>query len=46
MDWIKCNNCEKEFRVICDSNTPTEFCPFCGEIHGHEHDEIVEDYDE
>lgn len=42
-DWIICNTCEEEFRVVSDALTEVGFCPFCGsEIE----QELDEDYEE
>jgi rRNA maturation endonuclease Nob1 len=30
MNWITCQECEEEFRVITDSMTPITYCPLCG----------------
>ena len=29
-DWIECNSCWAEFKVISDSDELPEFCPYCG----------------
>jgi DNA-directed RNA polymerase subunit RPC12/RpoP len=29
MDWITCTDCEEEFRIINDSETKVQYCPFC-----------------
>lgn len=30
MDWIECQDCGEEFKVISSSVDLVEFCPFCG----------------
>lgn len=29
-EWITCQNCEDEFRVITDSLVGASYCPLCG----------------
>lgn len=44
MKWITCNSCDEEFRVISDTGTFVEYCPFCGGDIINDEDED-EDYD-
>lgn len=44
MDWITCESCEEEFRVVCDTVSPVIYCPFCGA--DIEVDEDTSDYEE
>ena len=30
MNWIECDSCGEEFKVVTDSFERVEFCPFCG----------------
>ncbi len=45
MKWIECNDCAEEFRVICDSGTLVNFCPFCGSEILHSEDDHEENED-
>jgi|APCry1669193128_1035447.scaffolds.fasta_scaffold06006_7 Zn-finger nucleic acid-binding protein len=40
-DWVTCDNCEEEFRVINETLAEVEYCPFCGEMLD---DSLDEDY--
>lgn len=48
MDWITCNDCGEEYKVISDTLESVAFCPFCGtEIeleYDERDDEDEEDY--
>lgn len=45
-DWVECESCWAEFRVVSDSDEIVSFCPFCGtEIDCSEDDED-EDYED
>ena len=45
-DWITCQECESEFRVISDNHDPVLNCPFCGyELDEEDLDDDLEDYD-
>lgn len=35
-DWIQCPSCDEEFRVVSDTGSLVEYCPFCG-------DDIIEE---
>lgn len=45
MNWIECNSCEEEFRVISDQGPEINFCPFCGENIEVEVDDEEDDED-
>lgn len=46
MNWIECQGCGEEFRVICDSAVEIKFCPICGdEVELEEDEDYEEDYD-
>ena len=30
-DWVECQGCWAEFKVISDSDEPVAFCPYCGD---------------
>lgn len=30
MNWITCQECEEEFRIVTDSLAPITYCPLCG----------------
>jgi rRNA maturation endonuclease Nob1 len=49
-DWMECESCGTEFRVISDTDETVSFCPYCGsEVEPDEEDEEEfeedEDYD-
>ena len=46
-DWIECQSCWAEYRVVSDSDTAVEFCPFCGaEVEEEDtEDDFEEDQD-
>lgn len=44
-DWIICDSCETEFKIMTDSLEPTCYCPFCGSEIEEESDEDDEDYE-
>jgi hypothetical protein len=48
-DWVECESCLTEFRVVSDSDEVIAFCPFCGsEIEcqdDDEEEEFEEDHD-
>lgn len=47
MKWFECSSCGEEFRVICDSGTLVEYCPFCSEPIEESDDEIdMDTFDE
>ena len=31
MDWIECQSCWAEFKLISDVDSPISYCPYCGE---------------
>lgn len=35
MKWIECNECGEEFRVLSDSDSLINYCPFCGDDITH-----------
>lgn len=50
-DWVECQSCWAEFKVVSDTDEPLGFCPFCGEVVEAEDDDEEEfeedlDYDE
>jgi rRNA maturation endonuclease Nob1 len=45
MKWFDCQSCGTEFRVVSDSTSTIEFCPFCGDSMEIETDDEDEDYD-
>jgi rRNA maturation endonuclease Nob1 len=44
MKWLECQSCGTEYRVVSDSTSAIEFCPYCGDPMDIE-DEEDEDYD-
>lgn len=38
-DWLECQSCWADFRVVSDTDSAVAYCPYCG-------DEIVNDDDE
>ncbi len=42
MDWIECESCSMEFKVLSDVLETVSFCPFCGD----DVKQIDDDYDE
>lgn len=38
-DWVECQSCWAEFKVVSDSDESINYCPYCG-------GEIEEDYEE
>ncbi len=44
-DWIECQSCWAEFKIVSDSDELPQFCPFCGGEVEHDDDEDEEDYD-
>jgi rRNA maturation endonuclease Nob1 len=47
-DWIECQSCWAEFRVVSDTDEIVAFCPYCGcEVeHKDEEDEEENEYEE
>lgn len=46
-DWIWCEECDNEFKVLSDStNEHINYCPFCGTDIEDEEDDDIEEYDE
>ena len=43
MNWINCNDCGEEFRVISESLEQISYCPFCGNVIEQELDEEEEE---
>lgn len=31
MNWIECDSCSTEFKVVSDSDDVVSFCPYCGD---------------
>lgn len=48
-DWVECESCWAEFRVVSDTDELVAFCPYCGsEVDVEDEDddfEEDEDYD-
>ncbi len=48
-DWVECESCWTEFRVVSDTDELVAFCPYCGsEVESKDEDEDFEedkDYD-
>jgi rRNA maturation endonuclease Nob1 len=44
-DWIECQSCLTEFRVVADTDESIMFCPYCGGEIEHKDDEDEEDYE-
>ena len=45
-DWVECESCGTEFRVVSDSDETIEYCPYCGAgLDIEDNDEEDEDYD-
>ena len=48
-DWIECQSCWAEFRVVSDSDETVQYCPYCGgeiELEDEDEDEDYDDYEE
>jgi rRNA maturation endonuclease Nob1 len=47
-DWIECQSCWAEFRVVSDTDESVTFCPYCGGEIEHEDDEddVYDEYEE
>ena len=46
-DWIECDSCLAEYRIISDCDETITYCPYCGEIMDTESDEDEDDeYDD
>lgn len=46
-DWIECQSCWAEYKVVSDSDETVTFCPYCGaEIEEEDEDDIEEEYDD
>lgn len=43
-DWVECQSCMVEFKVVSDTDEPLAYCPYCGS--DIEHDEIEEEFEE
>lgn len=43
-DWVECESCGTEFRVVSDSDELLAYCPFCGADVENEVEE--DDYEE
>ena len=46
MNWILCDHCEEEFRIITDSLTIPHYCPMCGEDLDLDDDILEEEWEE
>lgn len=48
-DWVECESCWAEFRVVSDTDELVAFCPYCGsqvDVEDEDDDfEEDEDYD-
>ena len=47
-DWVDCESCLAEFRVVSDTDEPVAFCPYCGsevETIDEDEEEFEEDKD-
>lgn len=47
-DWVECESCWTEFRVVSDSDEVVGFCPYCGseiECQDDDDEEFEEDLD-
>lgn len=47
-DWVNCEGCWAEFRVVSDTDELVAFCPYCGEqvdSTDEDEDEFEEDKD-
>lgn len=48
-DWVECESCWAEFRVVSDTDELVAFCPYCGsQVDAEDEDddfEEDEDYD-
>ena len=45
-EWITCEGCEEEFRIVSDALQLPQFCPFCGtEIEHEDEDGEESDFD-
>ena len=43
-DWIECQSCWAEFKVVSDSDETVTFCPYCGgDVEDTEEDVEEED---
>ena len=45
-DWVACECCEAEFKIISDNTEDVAFCPYCGEpleIEEEDDEEFWED---
>jgi predicted RNA-binding Zn-ribbon protein involved in translation (DUF1610 family) len=46
-DWIECQSCWAEYRVVSDSDETVQYCPYCGdEIELEEDEDEDEEYDD
>ena len=45
-DWIECQSCGTEYRIVSDSTQAIEFCPYCGEPIDDEEEDMEYDLDE
>lgn len=48
-DWIECQSCWAEYRVVSDSDETVQYCPYCGgeiELEDEDEDEDYDDYEE
>ena len=45
-DWIECQSCWSEFKVVSDTDELVAFCPYCGAEVEPEDDEGEEEFEE
>ena len=44
-DWVECESCWAEFRVVSDTDELVAFCPYCGSPVDSEEDDEDEEED-
>jgi uncharacterized paraquat-inducible protein A len=45
-DWLTCQECESEFKVISDRHEQIAYCPYCGyDIEEDEEEDEDEEYE-
>jgi Zn-finger nucleic acid-binding protein len=45
-DWVECQSCQAEFKVMSIGDDNFDYCPFCGGVvEGEEEDDLL-NYDE
>jgi len=45
-DWVECQSCQAEFKVMSIGDDSFDYCPFCGGVMEEEEEDDLLSYDE